>query len=219
MAKTPDVKTFIPPQAFQYFNTVKLEGNRILPGFEYLYYFGGLIEQESCISLTHSKCWNPKSQLKTSRELGQGFGQLTKAFNKDGTIRFDALTDLRRANMSQLRELSWTNITQRPDLQIRAIVIMSKNNYKIFYMVRDNYERLAMADSAYNGGAGAVRKQRQLCSLRRGCDPQKWFGNLERMVVKSTRPIYGNRSADTINKEHVRYVLKIRMLKYKQYIH
>lgn len=67
-----NVKTYIPEQAFGHLPTLNKEINRILPGFETPHYFGGLIEHESCISLKHSRCWNAKSELRTSRERGAG---------------------------------------------------------------------------------------------------------------------------------------------------
>jgi len=37
----------------------------------------GLIEQETCYSLTHPRCWSSMAKLETSREYGFGLGQLT----------------------------------------------------------------------------------------------------------------------------------------------
>ena len=212
-----DVHSYIPHQAFQYFETIKKESDHLLPGFEYPYYFAGLIEHESCISLQHRRCWNPNSKLETKREFGIGLGQITKTYNADGSIRFDVLSDLRRAHMEELKELSWSNVQQRPDLQIRAILIMSRANYKALFKVSDTYERLAMADCSYNAGLGSVQKDRRYCGMKENCDPDKWFGNVEINSLKSRKPIYGTRSAFDISRNHVRKVLLETMSKYKPY--
>lgn len=209
-----DVKTYIPKQAYQYFSVIKKEQERLLPDFPHPYYFPALIEHESCIHLKHSKCWNPRSQLKTSRELGIGYFQITKAYRKDGSIRFDTLSDLRKKYMNELRDLSWSNIKTKPELQIRAGILLSKNNYNQLYKIKDDYQRLAAADAAYNGGLRSVHQRRHKCGLKKGCDPQIWFGHLEHMVVKSTKPLYAGRSAQEINTHHVKDVLKTRMSKY-----
>lgn len=212
-----DVQTYIPQQAFQYFDTIKKEQDYLLPGFEYPYYFAGLIEHESCISLTHSKCWNPKSRLKTSREEGAGLSQMTRTWNADGSQRFDVLADLRKAHMQELRDLSWSNIYQRPDLQIRSMIIMSRTNFAALYKVPDVLERLAMTDAAYNGGLGGVKKERTTCGLAANCDADLWFGNVEKYCSKSKKPLYAGRSACDINRHHVSDVLHVRMPKYKHY--
>ena len=212
------VKTYIPKNAFEHLPTVKKEQERLMPGFKYPEYFGGLIEHESCISLTHSRCWNSKSQLKTKRELGIGLGQMTKAYNANGTIRFDSLTNMRRIYASELKELTWSNIAARPDLQIRALILMTMGNYNRFQAVKDEFERLAMTDAAYNGGLGHTLRERQQCGLKKNCDPQKWFGNVEKIVIKSTKPLYAGRSAYDINRHHVTDVLYIRMPKYIPYL-
>lgn len=212
-----DVKTYIPPQAFQYFPIIKTETDRLFPGIHYPHYFPSLIEHESCISLKHSKCWNPKSRLKTAREEGAGLGQLTRTYRPDGSIRFDILQELKDKYKDELKELSWSNIYQRPDLQIRSMLLLSKQNYKSLYMVKDEFERLAMADAAYNGGLGGLQKERRACGLAKNCDPNKWFNNTERYCLKSKKPLYGNRSACDINRHHVTDVMKVRINKYEKH--
>lgn len=212
-----DVKTFIPEKAKLYLPIVKNEQQRFFSDIKQPEYFGGLVEQESCISLKHSRCWDPRSELKSVHEQGIGFGQITRAFKADGSVRFDALTDMKRQN-KELSELSWDTIKSRPDLQIRTMILMTKSNYKSLWSVSSPEERLKFSDAAYNGGIGGVNKERRLCGLKAGCDPQYWFENVEKTCSKSLKPLYGNRNACMINREHVTYVFKLRMAKYSPYL-
>ncbi len=215
--KAVDVTTYIPTNASKYLPIVQNEQDKYFPGLTIPEYIPGLIEQESCISLTHSKCWSPNSRLQTSRELGIGIGQITKAFNPNGSIRFDALGDQKKLHQEELKDVSWQNIEGRVDLQARTMILMTRDNYKKLFQVTDESERLAMVDAAYNGGIGGLMKERRYCGLRGNCDPQKWFGNIETTCLKSTKPLYGKRSACDINREHVTNIFKLRMKKYKQF--
>lgn len=217
IARAQDVRTYIPPQADYYRLTLKVEqlkNWREHPKREVL---PALIEHESCISLKHSRCWNPRSKLKSAREEGAGFGQITRAWSPDGKLRFDALAEMRDRHPA-LREWNWSNVYDRPDLQLRALVLKSRDDFTALSMVVDPLERLAFADAAYNGGMGGVQKERRACGLKSGCDPQRWFGHVELTCLKSRAPIYGNRSACDINRHHVQDVLKVRSPKYHGWI-
>ena len=210
-----DVKTYIPEKAKLYIPLFKQEQEKYFSDCPAPWYFGGLAEQESCISLTHKKCFDPTSELLTSREQGVGFGQTTRAFKVDGSIRFDALSDIRKQHMGELKELSWNNIKTRPDLQARTMVLMIRDTYKLFYSVKDPLERLKFVDPAYNGGPRDTLKERTACGLKAGCNPQLWFDNVEKVCLKSRKPLYGNRDACMINREHPSNVFKLRMNKYQ----
>jgi hypothetical protein len=211
-----NVKTYIPPRAYEHFSTLSKQINETWAQMPYRAYFGALAEHESCITLTHSRCWNPKSQLKTSREEGAGIGQLTRAYRSDGSLRFDSLANVKRLDPKGLNDLRWETIYQRPDLQLRAMVLLSKENWdRLTPLVKDEYQRLAMTDAAYNGGIGGVINERRACSLKKWCDPNIWFGNVEKTCLKSTQPLYGDRSACDINRNHVSDVLLNRMPKYE----
>lgn len=213
-----DPRTYIHPNAKEYYPLI-VESSSAYMGsaFAYPYYFPALIEHESCISLSHSKCWSPSSRLKTAREEGAGLGQLTKAYRADGTLRFDMLTSLSTQYKSELGLLTWKNVYTRPDLQIKAIVLLYRESYKSLWSVKDPYERLKFADAAYNAPLSSVHKRRTTCGLRKDCDPQKWFGNAETTCGLSTKVIYGTRSACDINNNHVVDVFNIRLPKYKKY--
>ena len=209
--------TYIPPQAFQYFPIIEKETKFYLPGVRASPYMAALLEHESCISLKHSRCWNPTSRLKSAREEGAGLSQLTRAYRTDGSLRFDIITDLKRQNGEALKELSWANVYQRPDLQIRAAAILIRDNYKKLYVVKRPDYRLHFTDAAYNGGLGGVLKERQACGLKSNCDPQQWFGHVEHMCLKSKKALYGVRSACDINRHHVKDVFYTRRSKFEPY--
>jgi hypothetical protein len=216
-AATLDPATFIPAKAQTYAPTLKVEqvqfwGDHPAPAL-----LAGLVEQESCVWLGSPSCWSPTSRLKTSREEGAGMGQITRAFNPDGSVRFDSLSDL-RSRHPELKGWTWANVYQRPDLQLRAIVLMSRGNFQdIHRLVAEPQAALAFADAAYNGGMGGVQSDRRACGLKNGCDPQQWFGNVERTCTKSHAALYGARSACDINRSHVAMVLKVRSAKYQSF--
>lgn len=170
-----------------------------------------LVEQESCVSLKSSRCWNSGAKLKTSREEGAGMGQLTRAYRSDGSMRFDALAELTATYSEELSGLSWDTVYSRPDLQLRALVLKSKDSARPF---NTTYGWLHFGDAAYNGGIAGVQKERRACKLSTGCDPGQWFKHVESHCLKSRQPIYGGRSACDINREHPHNVFLVRRAKY-----
>lgn len=213
-AHAQDVRTFIPAAAEAHRATLATERARHWPDHPAPHVLPALIEHESCITLRHSRCWNPGSRLKSAREEGAGLGQITRAWHPDGRTRFDALAEMRDRHPA-LRELSWANVYSRPDLQIRAVVLKSRDNFQALRAVADPWQRIAFADAAYNGGLGGVTKERRACQIKAGCDPQRWFGHVEHTCLKSRTPLYGGRSACDINRHHVADVLLVRAPKYR----
>lgn len=213
-SKEMDVRTYIPPKAFQYIPIIKEETEKIFPDFILPSYFASLIEHESCISLSHSRCWSPKSRLKTSREEGAGLSQLTRAYRNDGSVRFDTLTELSKRYKYELKELTWDTVYYRPDLQIKAMILITKTNYNNLFFINNWFERLKMADSVYNGGMNSLVKDRTTCGLAKDCDPQIWKFNVEKYCSKSKKILYGNRNACDINRNHVYETTNLRLKKY-----
>lgn len=169
--------------------------------------FAAQIEQETCITLKHPKCWNPKAELRTSREIGFGLGQLTV------TKRFDNFAAARGWDKS-LADWRWSD-RHNPRYQMRALVVYDRNLYR---QVRwaDGDERFAFALSAYNGGMGGVIKDTRLCAATTGCDRSKWFGNVERTSLKARTAVKGyGKSFYQINREYVVNVMRVRPEKYR----
>ena len=165
-------------------------------------YMGGLVEHETACPRP-SQCWKPTAQLRTAREEGAGLGQLTRAWYPNGKLRFDALAEMRAAHPG-LAELDWATIYQRPDLQLRALVLKTLDNWR--WIGPD--ARLEFVDLAYNAGLGRVSQDRRACVLTKGCDPSQWTGHVEQTCTASRVPIYGTRSACDISRHHVADVFR-----------
>lgn len=212
-----NVKTYIPPQAFDYRDQLHDEIQKMLPELPDYNFLPALIEHESCISLKHSRCWSPSSTYSTSREHSVGFFQIAKAYRPDGTVRMDTLSDLKNRYTSSLKELTWKNIGQRPDLQFRAGLALTHANWNQLLSVSDPNERMVFVDVAHNSGAGWVAKERRACGLAAGCDAQKWFGNVEKHCLRSKTPNknWGGLSVCDISRRHPKDVFENRMPKYQ----
>lgn len=179
-------------------------------------YFPAQIEAESCITLTHSKCWNPRAELKTSREYGFGLGQITIAYNADGSERFNVFKEVKRQH-PDLKNWEWED-RYNPLLQIKAIVVKNRVNWgAITWPTHDLDNKMAFLATYYNGGSPV--RDRNLCVNTKGCDPSKWWGNVELYSVKSKTKLkeYGNRSLFEISREYPRKVLIDKRPKYIPY--
>ena len=126
------------------------------------YYFAAQVEKETCITLKHSKCWNPRAELKTSREYGFGLGQLTV------TPKFNNFEAAKTWDKS-LAGWQWDD-RYNPRYQLRALVVYDRNLYRQVKGAASAHDRLAFALSAYNGGFGGLLKDRAMCASTGGCD-------------------------------------------------
>lgn len=180
------------------------------------HFLAGLVEQETCISLKHSKCWNPKAELKTSREYGFGLGQTTTAYRADGSVRFNKQSEL-RARYASLR--NWTYERRfDPVFQLTSIVEMTHGIWKRTPGAATDIDHWAFTFSGYNGGESHVRRDRLLCGNIEDCDPSRWFGHVELHSVKSREPWGGyGRSPYQINREHAHNIIRVRSSKYQPF--
>lgn len=211
---TPSHYRIIPPNAHQILPIVVREVDLYFPDIPKVEYIPALFEHESCITIKHRRCMRTDAELRSAREQGVGISQITRTFNKDGSVRFDSLSDMKRLHSDALRSVSWENIKTRPTEQVRIGILMTRDNYKALHMIPNTIQRLKMTDAAYNGGRGGVMKERRACGLKSGCDPNYWDGNIEHVCLKSKKPLYGGRSACDINRHHVKDVF-LRMPKYR----
>jgi hypothetical protein len=165
-----------------------------------------VIEQESA--------WKVRATLKTSRELGAGLGQFTRAYKSDGSVRFDALAETAKLDAS-LAGWSWRD-PYNEQYQLRAVVIKLRANARACApLMASASEALACAAAQYNGGAGSVATRIRSCRLRAGCDARQWFGHLENQVAQSTARVAGyGESFAQINSKYPGRVFA-RMPKYK----
>lgn len=167
------------------------------------------VEQETCVSLTSSKCWNPRTELKTAREYGFGLGQLTV------TPKFDNFAAAKGWDRS-LAGWKWENRFD-PAMQLRAMVAYDRNLYRSLSFGATERDRLSFMFSAYNGGLGGVLKDRRLCAATPGCNPDRWDGHVERTSFRARTAVKGyGKSFFDINREYVRNIMDVRSPKYRE---
>jgi hypothetical protein len=160
----------------------------------------GQATKESCITLTHKRCWNPRVEFKTNREWGIGIPQLTI------TKKFDNFRAARKLDP----ELSRWMLSDRFNVrkQLIALTMMNKNLYmssRKLSTIEDVAIHFML--SSYNGGMGGLMQDRVLCRNKKGCNSKVWFSNVERYSFKSRIKIKGyGKSFYDINRGYVKSI-------------
>jgi len=176
---------------------------------DYLKYIFAQIEQETCISLRHRKCWSPYAELKTKREYGFGLGQITI------TKRFNNFKNFKKLFPSHLKQWKWED-RYNPKYQSLALVLYDKFLFRKVYRFSDNdYDRFCFMLSSYNGGLGWLIKDRAYCKRIKSCNPKRWFGHVEKYSIRKRYKLYGRKTSFDINREYVRNIMKIRYRRYQ----
>lgn len=209
----------IPPGAKTHLPELKVVIDKHWPALSRPALIGGQIEQESCISLTHKRCWNSQVELKTSREYGFGLGQITIAYDKNGKVRFDNFLEAKKQFGSALSAWKWDD-RFNPSYQMTTIVLMDKNLYnRSMSLTNSDADRLAFMLAAYNGGFGGLLQDRKLCQAIKECDSSKWFGHVAAHSYKARVKVNGyGESAYDINRGYVDKVMNQRSIKYLPYL-
>lgn len=180
--------------------------------------FASQAEKESCNSLKHKNCWSGQAELKTFREYGFGLGQITIAYNADGSVRFNKFEELKSAD-ADLKNWKFED-RYNVRMQSVALVILNRINYTAIkkFNPASPEEHTAMMLAAYNGGLGGVTNDISLCKKTKGCDPTRWYGNVERHTKKSKTKYkgYGQSVAD-INRVYPFDIMYTRRTKYLKF--
>ena len=174
------------------------------------------MEQETCISLTHRTCWTSRAELKTSRENGFNFGQLTIAYNADGSERFNAFEDVKKLD----KDLAGWKFSDRYNKEygMMALVVRDRSEFGYVRGAKDQLSQACFMFSAYNGGRGSVLKDRRICAATKGCDQSQWFGNVENTSYKNKIAVKGyGQSWFAINRGYVSNITHVRSPKYMTY--
>lgn len=207
----------IPANAKLYLPIMKQQIAVVWPDLTYPYYMAAQAEQESCYSLTAKGCWNPHTELKTSREYGFGLGQLTIAYDANGKVRFNNFQYMTK-KYALLNSWKYSD-RYNPKYQIDALLLLDKESFTaVSRLTPNDADRYHFMFSAYNGGLGGVIQDRKLCSTIKGCDPNKWYGNVADHSYKAKTKIHGyGQSAFETNRGYVINVEQVRSPKYKQF--
>lgn len=200
----------LPPNAVKYLPVLANEQRVYWPDSD-LPTLAAQTEQETCLNLKHSRCWSPRAELRTQRERGVGFPQITK------TAKFDNLKAMVMRHPRELAGWSWDSPTlYDPVMQARALVLMGRDNMGVAEGAATSADWWAMVLVAHNAGPGRVRSDRRLCAGTPGCDPSRWFGNAENTSLLAKQPLGGvyKKSFFQISREYPRRILFERREKY-----
>lgn len=172
----------LPGDSAQYLPMLNNEINTYWPDLAPREYIPAQIDQESN--------WKQNAHLRTTREHGCGWGQFTIAYNADGSVRFDALTETKRLDKS-LAGWDWQDCTNAR-YQLRAVVLKVKSAERACAAtMRENINVKACNSAKYNGGSGSVDKRIRFCRAIKGCDPQVWENNLENQCPQGRVKVKG----------------------------
>ncbi len=164
----------------------------------------GKTEQESS--------WRERATLKTPRELGRGLGQITIAYNADGTERFNNYRNAVR--MQALKEWDWRKDPYNVRYQLTYSVLTDRANFvTVRKYAESDTQAWKMALVCYNAGSGRWLSRRRN-ALSKGIPANRWDNGLDRAYAPGeAKLLYGRPLYEAVN-EYPRVIFQ-RAEKYK----
>lgn len=161
----------VPPRARPYRRAMLREGRAVWGMGPPVALFGAQIQAESG--------WNPAARSAYAAGLSQFIPSTADAMAK------------------KYADLGPQAQPLNPQWAIRALVRYDHDIYFGRFVnavaPATDCDRWAFTLSGYNGGEGWISRDRSLCSQRAGCDPARWYGNVERYTARSESNARENR--------------------------
>jgi hypothetical protein len=150
-----------------------------------------------CAQVEKESDWIKTATLKTSRELGRGLSQITIAYNKDGSVRFNNY----KYGYNALKSWNWRQDPYNVKYQLTFMVLMDKDNYQTVrkYMM-NNQEGVKSMLVCYNAGYGRWLKRRTVAKSKH-LPVDIWTGGLDKACSDSEKntKLYDKDLCSTVN--------------------
>ncbi len=155
----------------------------------------GQVEQESS--------WKATATLKTPREHGRGLTQMTVAYNKDGSERFNIYREA--VKWRALKGWDWRQDPYNVQYQLTFLVLQDQMNYTMLRPLFINDEETWKAALvSYNAGRGRVMARLAVARARES-PTDRWAGGLEDAHgPKEDRILYGRPLWQAVNEYPVK---------------
>lgn len=155
----------------------------------------GQVEQESS--------WKATATLKTPRELGRGLTQMTVAYNKDGSERFNIYREA--VKWRALKGWNWRQDPYNVQYQLTFLVLQDQMNYAVLRPLFINEEETWKAALvSYNAGRGRVMSRLAVARARES-PADRWTSGLDQAHgPKEDRILYGRPLWQAVNEYPVK---------------